>query len=237
VDWLVDTVLLTRWGTPGACRAPAYDRAMTPMARTERTALCDLALQVGEDQPTLCGEWTVKDLVVHLLVRERSPGAAGIVLSPLSRLTALESKRFAARDFGVLVEKLRHGPPRWSPYAVPKLDRLFNTVEYFVHHEDIRRAQDGWEPRTLAADDEKLLWAMIRTAGKALVRNAPAGVTIRNSVTGSEVVLKNGDESVAVVGVPSEVVLYVFGRKPQARVELEGPASAVAAVRDASFGI
>ncbi|MGN6577853.1 MAG: TIGR03085 family metal-binding protein [Nocardioides sp.] len=210
---------------------------MTRMARTERTALCDLALQLGEDQPTLSGEWTVKDLVVHLLVRERSPAAAGIVLSPLSKLTELESRRFAARDFGVLVEKLRHGPPHWSPYAVPKLDRLFNTLEYFVHHEDIRRAQEGWEPRTLSAEDEKLLWAMIRTAGKALVRSAPVGLTIRNSVTGSEVVLKNGDESVAIVGPPSEVVLFVFGRKPQARVELEGPADAVAAVRDTSFGI
>ena len=210
---------------------------MTRMARTERIALCDLALQVGEDQPTLSGEWTVKDLVVHLLVRERSPAAAGIVLSPLSRLTELESRRFAARDFNVLVEKLRNGPPPWSPYAVPKLDQLFNTVEYFVHHEDIRRAQDGWEPRRLPTDDEKLLWAMIRTAGKALVRDAPVGVTIRNAVTGSEVVLKNGDESVAIVGPPSEVVLFVYGRKPQARVELEGPASAVAAVRDAAFGI
>lgn len=210
---------------------------MTRMARTERTALCDLALQLGEDQPTLSGEWTVKDLVVHLLVRERSPAAAGIILSPLSRLTDLESRRFAARDFAVLVEKLRNGPPPWSPYAVPKLDRLFNTVEYFVHHEDIRRAQDHWQPRTLPAEDEKLLWAMIRTAGKALVRNAPVGVTIRNSVTGSEAVLKNGDESVAVVGPPSEVVLFVFGRKPQALVDLDGPADAVTAVRDASFGV
>jgi uncharacterized protein (TIGR03085 family) len=210
---------------------------MTRMARTERTALCDLALQVGEDQPTLCGEWTVKDLVVHLLVRERSPAAAGIVLSPLSKLTDLEHRRFAARDFGVLVEKLRHGPPHWSPYAVPKLDQLLNTLEFFVHHEDIRRAQDGWEPRTLPAESEKLLWAMIRTAGKGLVRSTEAGVTIRNTVTGSEVVLKNGDESVAVVGLPSEVVLFVFGRKPQARVELEGPAGAVAAVRGADFGI
>ncbi|WP_254185823.1 hypothetical protein [Nocardioides panacis] len=49
-------------------------------AQLERTALCDTALQVGEDGPTLCDGWDVKDLVVHLLVREGSPAAAGIVL-------------------------------------------------------------------------------------------------------------------------------------------------------------
>ena len=207
------------------------------MSRTERTALCDAALQLGEDQPTLCGEWTVKDLVVHLLVRERSPAAAGIVLSPLSKLTDLESRRFAARDFTVLVEKLRHGPPRWSPYAVPKLDKTFNTLEYFVHHEDIRRAQPTWEARQLTDQEQKLLWAMIRTGGKALVRQAPVGVTIENSATGTQAVLKSSAENVVVRGLPSEVVLFVFGRTAQAQVELSGPDQAVARLRDASLGI
>jgi len=120
------------------------------MAQSERAALCDLALQVGEDQPTLSGDWTVKDLVVHLLVREGSPAAVGILLSPLSKLTDLESQRLGRRDFAVLVEKLRSGPPVYSPYAVPRLDALLNTLEFFVHHEDIRRAQPDWSARDLA---------------------------------------------------------------------------------------
>ncbi len=64
--------------------APPYDRPMTRLARSERAALCDLALQVGADRPTLCEGWTVKDLVVHLLVREGSPAAVGIVVPPLA---------------------------------------------------------------------------------------------------------------------------------------------------------
>ena len=110
-------------------------------AQLERTALCDTALQVGEDQPTLCDGWDVKDLVVHLLVREGSPAAAGIVLSPLAGMTDAVSRRVGRRDFAVLVEKLRSGPPRLSPYAVPRLDSILNTLEFFVHHEDIRRCQ------------------------------------------------------------------------------------------------
>ena len=48
------------------------------LALDERAALCDTALAVGADAPTLAGDWTVKDLLCHLLVRERSLlGAAG----------------------------------------------------------------------------------------------------------------------------------------------------------------
>lgn len=207
------------------------------MSKTERADLCDLALQVGEAEPTLCGDWTVKDLVVHLLVRERSPAAAGIVLSPLAKLTDFESRRFARHDFAVLVEKLRRGPPRYSPYAVPRVDKLFNTLEYYVHHEDIRRAQPGWEPRTLTDYQQKLLWKMISVGGKGLVRGAAAGVTIENSVTTSRVVLKDAPISVTVSGLPGEIVLFLYGRKPQARVELSGPDEAVAALRGSSLGI
>jgi len=210
---------------------------MTRMAQTERDALCDLALQLGEGEPTLCGDWTVKDLVVHLLVRERSPAAAGIVLKPLGRLTELETRRFAARDFGMLVEKLRGGPPVWSPYAVPKLDSVFNTLEYFVHLEDIRRAQPDWEPRDLPDAQQKQLWAMVRTAGKALARRAPTGVAIENGATGSRVVLKQAAEQVVVHGLPSEITMFVFGRQDHARVELLGPDDAVAALRGASLGV
>jgi uncharacterized protein (TIGR03085 family) len=207
------------------------------LAQTERADLCDLALQVGEDQPTLSGDWTVKDLVVHLLVREGSPAAAGIVVSPLAKLTELESRRIGKRDFAVLVEKLRKGPPRLSPYAVPRLDALFNTLEFFVHHEDIRRAQRNWSPRELGDEVEKTLWAMIRTAGKGLTRGAAVGVTIENSVTGSTAVLKGGQPSVTVHGLPSEVALFVFGRQEQARVDLRGEESAVARLSGASLGI
>jgi uncharacterized protein (TIGR03085 family) len=207
------------------------------MAQSERAALCDLALQVGEDQPTLSGDWTVKDLVVHLLVREGSPAAAGILLSPLSKLTDLESRRLGRRDFAVLVEKLRSGPPLYSPYAVPRLDALLNTLEFFVHHEDIRRAQPDWSARDLGDEAEKLLWTMIRTGGKGLTRGTPVGVTIENATTGSRAVLNGGSPSVVVRGLPSEVTLFVFGRKPQADVELLGDEADVARLSDTSLGI
>lgn len=206
------------------------------MAQSERAALCDTALQVGEDQPTLCGEWTVKDLVVHLLVRERSPGALGIAIQPLARLNDAEMRRVGKAGFAELVERLRGGPPLWSPYAVPKVDQVTNTLEFFVHHEDIRRAQDDWVPRALGDDAEKLLWSMVRTAGKQLVRNAPVGVWLRNATTGSEVVLKDASEPVVVTGVPSELTMFAFGRQQRARVDLSGPDDAIATLTGSSLG-
>ncbi len=194
------------------------------MSRRERTALCDTALQVGEDQPTLSGEWTVKDLVVHLLIREGSPAAAGIFVSPLAGLTEHESRRIGRRDFTVLVEKLRSGPPLYSPYAVPRLDRLLNTLEYFVHHEDVRRAQPTWSPRDLDDRAERAVWRALHPMAKVLTRPVPAGVVLEDSLSGSRLSASRGAGRTVVRGRPSEIALYLFGRKEQADVEVTGDA-------------
>ena len=69
---------------------------MEPLSRTERAALCNTALETGEEAPTLCEGWNVKDLVIHLLVRERDPlGMPGIVFPPLEGLTERSARRLA----------------------------------------------------------------------------------------------------------------------------------------------
>lgn len=210
---------------------------MTSLARTERAALCDLALEVGPDAPTLSGEWTVKDLVVHLLVREGSPAAIGIVVSPLARLTDLASDRLARRDLSVLVERLRQGPPFYSPLGIEKLDKTLNTLEFFVHHEDIRRAQDEWEPRELPSRVQDVLWKMIRVGGKGLVRSTKVGVTLERSDTSERAALKDTAPTVVVRGLPSELVMFTYGRQKQARVDLDGAAADIAALTGADLGI
>jgi uncharacterized protein (TIGR03085 family) len=209
---------------------------MTSMATTERADLCDLALQVGEDQPTLCGEWTVKDLIAHLVLREGSPRAIGAAVPALSGWTDRGMQRLLGGDFAVLVERLRNGPPRFSPFALPKADALLNVVEFFVHHEDIRRAQPSWTSRPLQAGHEDMLWKLLRFGGRGLVRKAPVGVVIERRDTGKRVVLKRGEAPVVVRGLPGEVTLFVYGRKPQAEVELLGSARDVASLRDATLG-
>ena len=208
----------------------------TSLARRERLGLCDTALAVGEDAPTLCEGWSAKDLVTHLLVRENRPlGAVGIAVPALAGLAERDMARYARQDFGVLVEKLRH--PRLTPYALPPVDRLLNTLEYLVHHEDLRRAEPGWEPRELDQRDQSSLWSAIRIAGRGLVRPAGVPVVIRRSDTGATAVLRKGDDPVVVTGLPSEIVLLLFGRGQVSGLEFEGPAQRIARLRWSDLGI
>lgn len=209
---------------------------MASFARRERTALCNLALAVGEHAPTLSGDWDVKELVCHLLVRETSPiGAPGIVVPALSKLTDLEMKRLHRQDFGTLVERLRS--PGLTPYAVPQIDALANTLEFFVHHEDIRRAGRHWRRRSLSVADQDALWGSLTYVGRGLVREAKVPVVIRRTDTGETITLRRGKHPVELAGPPSEVVMYLFGRDQTRNLMFAGPEESVARLRRAGLGI
>jgi uncharacterized protein (TIGR03085 family) len=199
------------------------------LARRERDALCDTALVLGEDAPTLCDPWTAKDLVCHLLVRERSPLSGIGMIPPLSGLPEWGMSRLARQDFRVLVERLRgHG---LTPMAIPPVDKLLNTVEFFVHHEDLRRAQEGWEPRELAQADRDELWRAVKGYGGRLVKDAAVPVRARRTDTGATTTLRKGDDPVVVSGPPTEVLFFLFGRDQIRDVTFEGSADAVESVR------
>ncbi len=213
---------------------------MESMSRTERAALCNTALEAGEMAPTLCGKWTVKDLVIHLLVRERDPlGAPGILIPKLEGLTDRSARRLASQDFTSLVERVRKGPPRWSPTALPVLDRAINTLEFFVHHEDIRRAGVDWKPRELTDREQRAIWKSISVAGKGLVRSA--GVPVQICWSGDEgnrtAVLRKGEDPAVVSGAPAELALFLFGREQHSGLEFAGPADKVRALRKGDLGI
>lgn len=206
------------------------------LARRERHGLCDLALVLGEDAPTLCGDWDAKDLVAHLLVRESRPLAGlGIAIPPLAGLAEREMAKVSRKDFGVLVEKLRD--PGLTPYALKPVEKLANTLEFFVHHEDLRRAQPGWEPRTLDPADEHRLWAAIKGGGKLAARKTGVPLRIRRSdVADHSATLRRGSDPVTVTGLPSELVLFFFGRDRTRGLEFDGPAEAIAKLRAAKMG-
>jgi uncharacterized protein (TIGR03085 family) len=206
------------------------------LSRRERADLCDLALVLGEDAPTLCDGWDAKDLVTHLLVRERSPiGASGIMIDRLSGLTERAMARYRRQDFGVLVEKLRS--PGLSMYAIPPVDRATNTLEYLVHLEDLRRAQPDWQPRELDPADLDELWRQTRGGAVFLGRSLPVPVVFRRTDTGAEATMRKGPDPVTVTGPVVELVLFLFGRGAVRGLDLTGPDDAVEAVRTANLGV
>lgn len=210
---------------------------MTSIAAHERALLCALAQQVGPDAPTLCGDWTVKELVVHLLLREGHPASAGILVPPLRGLLDRATSKASAEEFPTLVKRLRHGPPIWSPFAVPKLGSLANRMEFYVHHEDIRRAQPSWAPRALPARTEDGLWSALRLVGRLPAAGAPVGVVVERTDSADRVSLKRANRQVVVRGLPSEVALFVYGRTAQAEVELLGEETDIAALSAGALGI
>ena len=210
---------------------------MNHPARIERNSICDLFAEYGPDAPTLCAGWTTRDLAAHLVVRERRPdAAAGILISKLSAYGDRVRSRTAAGDWNKLITTVRNGPARFSPLRLPLLDRLANTVEFYVHVEDVRRAQPDYEPRNPDTAVENQLLTMMRRGARLLARSAPCGL-ILHPTGGKPITAKKGLPAVTVSGDVGEIVLFMYGRLEQAVVKLDGPAELVEALRATSFGV
>ncbi|WP_042395722.1 TIGR03085 family metal-binding protein [Streptacidiphilus carbonis] len=206
-------------------------------ARRERLLLVDLLESAGPDAPTLCKGWTTRDLAAHVVVRERRPDAAGgIMIKPLAARLAKVQGEYAAKPYPELLELIRTGPPRLSLFGIPGADELANTVEFFVHGEDVRRAQDGWAPRVLDQDFADQLWKRLAQSASMNGRRSPSGLVLRRP-DGQTAVARKGTPVVTATGEPGELLLFVMGRQNQAQVELEGDKEAVEKVQHAELGM
>ena len=208
-------------------------------SQDERRALCALLAETGPDAPTLCKGWTTLDLAAHLVLREhRAAAAMGVLGGPLAPYTARVQRKMTGRvPYARLVQIIRDGPPRFSLFALPGVDERANLAEYFVHHEDVRRAAPGWEPRKLAPGLTEQLWQRLRAA-RLILRKAPVGVEFaRDDVDAGQagaaaprplrITIRNGTPVVTVVGNPAELTLWAFGRTAVAQVRLDGAENSV----------
>lgn len=187
-------------------------------ARIERAALVEAARAVGPDAPTLCGDWTVRELLAHLILREgRLDATPGIMFKPLAAHTAHVQASIAARPFDDLLATVADGPPKWSPLRL--LDEVVNLSEFFVHTEDIRRAQSSWKPRALDPGVEKGLAKALPPAAKMILRGAPLRISLTTE-QGTLATVGHGPD-VAVIGAVGEVTEWAFGRD-EALVTFEG---------------
>lgn len=209
-----------------------------PLDQRERTELCELFLELGPDAPTLCEGWATADLAAHLVVRERDPRSAVGIISTNERLRDYTRKlmdRQKAKGYEATVERVRRGAPL-VPWRIPGLRTLLNLNEYFVHHEDVRRA-NGRTRRTDRPDLDDALWRMLGRGARFMTRRAkPNGLVLRRP-DGDQIVAQDAEPLAILTGEPSEVVLYLMGRDGAAQIELNGDPQAVAAIERVSFGI
>ncbi|HVY09509.1 MAG TPA: TIGR03085 family metal-binding protein [Mycobacteriales bacterium] len=208
---------------------------MSTWARGERAELVDLMRRLGPDAPTACTGWTTADLAAHLYVRERRPDAGpGVVLGgPFATHTdRVMASVLRVHTFDDVLARVAAGPP----LLMRPLDEQVNLFEYFVHHEDVRRA-NGEGPRDLPDAMDAAMWDRLRRSLRLSLRRA-RGVQV-------EVVAENGGRAVVggtgptvrITGLVGEILLYTFNRKDIAQVELSGDAEAVASLREARLGL
>lgn len=203
------------------------------VAPTERAALATLLAQLGPDQPTLCEGWTTRDLAAHIVTRAtRVDVVGGITIKALAGPLARVQAKVADRPWEVLVAQVRRRP--W--WALGAIDEAANAAENFIHHEDVRRAQPGWQSRTLPPQISAGLWPAVKLRVRLALRRTPAQVTVSapgfGAVTGGR-----GGPAVTLSGEPQELLIFLFGRQSHARVSLEGPPEIVARMRVARYGI
>jgi uncharacterized protein (TIGR03085 family) len=154
----------------------------------------------------------------------------GLVWPPLAGYT--DKVRTSVRDrtqWSELVAKVRRGPP----LLLRPFDGPMNTVEFFIHVEDVRRAQPGWEPRPLTTAMADALWSRVGAGGMA--KKVPA--TIQLSSPGRDPKVQGTGPVVVVEGDPGELTLFGSGRQRAARVEISGDDQLAAQLRAASLGI
>ena len=241
------------------------DQHSPDYADASRAALVEALTAAGPGMPTLCEGWRTEHLAAHLVLRDSSPAAAGLLLPPLAgalerRTVALGDQHASDRAYAELVARVERGPLPETAGAgvVPRLRGLaararrsragravadqVQLLEFFVHTEDVRRAQERWAPRILADDYADALYTRLRARARALYRDEDTGVVlVRRARTGSRTdnaphtVRRAGDDgvSVRVTGAAGELVMHAFGRRGAALVTedrvTDGPVGAASA--------
>ncbi len=209
----------------------------TNWAQSERLDLCELLDRVGPDQDTLCGDWKTADLAAHIVLRERRPDAAGgIIIPALAARTQRVMQELKTLPWADLVDLIRQGAPRWNPMSLGPVDMIANTFEFFVHHEDVLRANPNWAPRNLDPEFEKLLWSRLKTSAPLLWRRARVAVTLSNRI--DQVTAKKSKSSggVLVTGDVGELVLKSYGRTA-CNVTVTGDDSEVAIFNETKLNV
>ncbi|BEL08978.1 TIGR03085 family metal-binding protein [Actinoplanes sichuanensis] len=208
---------------------------MTNYARIERERLADLLTSTGPDAPTLCEGWTTRDLAAHIVVRERRPDSAvGLLIKPLAGHGESVRLARAALPYQELIAQLRT-PPVWSPVSNPVVDPLANTMEMFIHHEDVRRGTGGWEPRALDREFETTLYRNLKLIVRGSLRRL--GISAEIAANGFDPIRVGDEPQVRITGDVGEIAVFFFGRQRASRALVDGDPTLAERLRTARLGV
>jgi uncharacterized protein (TIGR03085 family) len=193
---------------------------------------------LGPEAPTLLPPWTTRDVAAHLVLREHDAlaGPGLVIPGAWHRFADRRARALASTDFAGLVATLRVGPPAGF-FRIGWVCRVPNLNEFFVHHEDVRRA-NGQGPRHHSDEMDEALWHNVAFAPWLLARRLHGfGLELHWAGTTQTIRARRGEPIARIAGPPGELLLYLFGRQRAAQVDVSGNDEAVQAVLRAGFGM
>lgn len=203
---------------------------------TEREEFAATFLALGPTAPTILPGWDSAALLEHLHLRERAPHLmlAHRLPDPLSGRARAALERYRSTPWEQRVAGFRTAPGPLSP--IGRLDALSGQSELLIHHEDLRRAQDGWEPRRTSAARAEDAWRAVGLMAP-LAMSVRADVTLVSPLGGRRLRARRSAGSLRVHGEPLELLLWVSGREEVARVQVHGEPAALRALQDGRRGL
>ncbi|GGE60072.1 TIGR03085 family metal-binding protein [Nesterenkonia cremea] len=113
-------------------------------AATERQALVRALREKGPMADTLCEGWTAHDLAVHVVARDSHPHLIfGRELPVVGSRAQRQYRSIEQLSFAELVDRIEAGVPSWHPARSRAVDDAMNTLEFFVHTEDVLRVDES----------------------------------------------------------------------------------------------
>lgn len=206
-----------------------------------RAALVAALYAAGPNEPTLVENWRTQHLAAAVYLRENphrvteedeaEPSSADFEAA----IEQWGEESSSRKAFYNLVRKIADGPEEPpAPKRRSLLTRLRHTftqrrqesesmlMHFFVHTEDIRRAQARWAPRKLTDDYADALFEQLREHARKYYAQARTGyVLIRTN--GERIVAKRGTDQTYVTGPAGELVLHALGRPDHALVLIDRP--------------
>lgn len=197
-------------------------------AALERRALVRALREKGPAAETLCEGWKTRDLAVHIVARDSRPDTIfGHGLPVVGDKAARAYQQLEQLGFEALLQRIKAGPPQWSPARLRAVDNVMNTLEFYVHTEDVLRADPEAEqqPRRSVADSVRTtLWNQAsRTLFIPAARKARRRITFLSPGVGAVTHGRSGDPMLILEGTPEELVLWAFGRQEAAEVTMREP--------------
>ncbi|WP_166432909.1 TIGR03085 family metal-binding protein [Nesterenkonia salmonea] len=198
---------------------------MSSTASEQRKALASALRAVAPDAPTLCEGWAAEDLAVHIVIRDSRPDllvGQGLPVVGAKARNAIASLK--AEGYEYLVDRVSIGPPSYFPQTIEPVNDAMNSAEFYIHTEDVLRAQHDFDPhqrRDVSEELRKRLWKQssmsffpmaARKQNRRISFFSPGyGATTRGPATAPLVM---------VHGAPEELTLWAAGRADKAEVDI-----------------